>query len=115
MKERVTMATLLDLYMSRSRTGKRKAADFPEPVTALAQMSFPIRASGIASPWMGVGSANPIILVACKVLAIAGGKQVKKRKPSTKALKGAFLQRISPQFWVTELDGRISGQKSSIC
>lgn len=36
-----------------------KASVFPEPVTALPTTSCPLRISGMADAWMGVGFENP--------------------------------------------------------
>ncbi len=44
--------------MSALSIGRPNAADLPLPVSALARMSRPSRAGGIAIVWMGVGSVN---------------------------------------------------------
>jgi len=43
------------LLRIESRTGSKYARVFPEPVLALAKMSLPSRAKGIALAWTGVG------------------------------------------------------------
>lgn len=42
--------------MRDCRIGRAKAAVFPEPVSARAIRSLPVRATGIDSAWIGVGA-----------------------------------------------------------
>lgn len=44
--------------------GKTKAAVFPVPVAAQAQMSFPASATGMQAAWIGVGSVYPAAAIA---------------------------------------------------
>lgn len=46
-------------WRSRSRQGSRKAAVFPDPVTADPQMSVPRSAAGSTAAWIGVGRVYP--------------------------------------------------------
>jgi hypothetical protein len=54
--------------MMRCRIGSRNAAVLPLPVAALARMSRPSRAGGIASDWIGVGRVNPSSRIALRRL-----------------------------------------------
>lgn len=48
-------------------TGMEKAAVFPDPVLALANMSFPSNASGMAFSCIGVGVPHPKVAIALKI------------------------------------------------
>ena len=48
--------TEVEWFFKRSQMGIRKAAVFPEPVRAMATISWPSKMVGIVLRWMGVGT-----------------------------------------------------------
>lgn len=56
---RMRACTLLFFGFTFWRAGITKAAVFPVPFLARARISLPVRATGIASSWIGDGFSNP--------------------------------------------------------
>mmetsp|Transcript_18256 Transcript_18256/g.40373 ORF Transcript_18256/g.40373 Transcript_18256/m.40373 type:complete len:265 (-) Transcript_18256:86-880(-) len=56
--------TIFECSLSFSMVGMRKAADFPDPVRAMATTSTPSKMRGMALRWIGVGCRYPICLMA---------------------------------------------------
>lgn len=85
-------------------TGIQNAAVLPDPVLALASMSFPSSASGMAFSWIGVGSDQPSceIAWACKVITCMKGSQNLSIVVTRVEFQGAKMMKKNLLVFVTD-------------